>query len=186
MDLMSTAQLLGNFGEFFGAIAVVITLGYLAVQVRHSKEATEAHTKSLRSAARFEAGKSWWEEALQMALSKDMARIIAVGYEDPGRLDDAELQRFIAWGLQYFLREDMLYHQYLEGVLPEDVWSAHAQVTAANMQDKTMKRLVQDGHFPLSEEFRSYLDSVERTEHSSSWSWPPRTSSDASDSGPSG
>ncbi len=35
MTLMDTAQLLGNFGEFFGAIAVVGTLAYLAVQVRH-------------------------------------------------------------------------------------------------------------------------------------------------------
>jgi hypothetical protein len=36
MTLMDTAQLLGNFGEFFGAIAVVATLGYLAVQIRQN------------------------------------------------------------------------------------------------------------------------------------------------------
>ena len=36
MDLMNTAQLLGNLGEFVGAIAVVVTLGYLAVQVRQN------------------------------------------------------------------------------------------------------------------------------------------------------
>ena len=45
MDLMDTAQLLGNFGEFVGAIAVVITLLYLALQVRYGREATEANTK---------------------------------------------------------------------------------------------------------------------------------------------
>lgn len=44
MDLMSTAQLLGNFGEFFGAIAVVVTLVYLAGQLRQN-------TKALRSAS---------------------------------------------------------------------------------------------------------------------------------------
>ena len=36
MDLMSTAQLMGNFGEFFGAIAVVVTLVYLARQIRQN------------------------------------------------------------------------------------------------------------------------------------------------------
>lgn len=36
MDLMSTAQLLGNFGEFFGSVGVVATLGYLVVQVRQN------------------------------------------------------------------------------------------------------------------------------------------------------
>lgn len=53
MDLMSTAQLLGNLGEFVGAVAVVATLFYLAVQVRHSKEATESNTESLERASRL-------------------------------------------------------------------------------------------------------------------------------------
>ncbi len=43
---METIQMLGNLGEFVGAIAVVATLVYLAIQVRHSKEAMEANTKS--------------------------------------------------------------------------------------------------------------------------------------------
>lgn len=37
MDLMSVAQLLGSFGEFVGAIAVVATLGYLTLEVRRSR-----------------------------------------------------------------------------------------------------------------------------------------------------
>jgi heme exporter protein D len=47
MDHQTFAQLLGNYGEFVGAIAVVITLIYLAIQVRHSKETTEANTKAI-------------------------------------------------------------------------------------------------------------------------------------------
>jgi hypothetical protein len=42
MDLQATSQLLGNFGEFFGAIAVVITLMYLALQVRQAHRHTKA------------------------------------------------------------------------------------------------------------------------------------------------
>ncbi len=34
MDIVTTSQILGNVGEFVGAIAVVVTLAYLAVQVR--------------------------------------------------------------------------------------------------------------------------------------------------------
>ena len=45
MDLISTAQLLGNFGEFFGAIAVVATLGYLTIQIRHQNR--EAHAAAM-------------------------------------------------------------------------------------------------------------------------------------------
>ena len=39
MDLMSVAQLLGNVGEFVGAVAVVVTLVYLARQIRFSARA---------------------------------------------------------------------------------------------------------------------------------------------------
>jgi len=36
MDHQTFAQLLGNYGEFVGAIAVVATLAYLAVQIRQN------------------------------------------------------------------------------------------------------------------------------------------------------
>ena len=44
MTLMETAQLLGNFGEFFGAVAVVATLAYLAVQIRQNNVLAKAET----------------------------------------------------------------------------------------------------------------------------------------------
>ena len=47
MDHEAFAALLGNYGEFVGAIAVVGTLVYLAVQVRHSKDALDANTREL-------------------------------------------------------------------------------------------------------------------------------------------
>jgi hypothetical protein len=42
MDHLTFAQLLGNYGEFFGAIAVVVTLGYLAIQIRQSNLASQS------------------------------------------------------------------------------------------------------------------------------------------------
>ena len=54
MDHQAFAQLLGNYGEFVGAIAVVATLVYLAVQVRHGKEATEANTRSMDESRKVE------------------------------------------------------------------------------------------------------------------------------------
>ena len=42
MDLNSTVQLLGNIGEFVSSIAILVTLAYLAVQVRAARIAMEA------------------------------------------------------------------------------------------------------------------------------------------------
>ena len=55
MDHQAFAQLLGNYGEFFGAIAVVVTLLYLAGQLKQN-------TNALRSASYShwnEVGNSW-------------------------------------------------------------------------------------------------------------------------------
>ena len=47
-----TIQDLGAIGELISAIAVVATLFYLAVQVRHGKESIDANSELLRSQSR--------------------------------------------------------------------------------------------------------------------------------------
>lgn len=59
MDLTSTVQLLGSIGELVGAIAVVATLFYLSVQVRHSKEAVQANTRSLEASRTLALGQAY-------------------------------------------------------------------------------------------------------------------------------
>ena len=44
MSLLDVSQMLGNFGEFFGAIAVVVTLIYLAGQLRQNTRALRSST----------------------------------------------------------------------------------------------------------------------------------------------
>ena len=45
MSTLEISQLLGNYGEFVGAIAIVITLVYLTVQIRQSNQATNAASR---------------------------------------------------------------------------------------------------------------------------------------------
>lgn len=45
MTFIELSEVLGNLGEFVGSIAVLATLIYLAVQVRHSKELLERNEK---------------------------------------------------------------------------------------------------------------------------------------------
>jgi len=47
MSLMDIAQLLGNFGEFFGAVAVVVTLGFLTYQIRQNSKQMRMHSQIL-------------------------------------------------------------------------------------------------------------------------------------------
>jgi hypothetical protein len=171
MDHLTFAQLLGNYGEFIGAIAVVVTLGYLAVQVRHSREATEANTKSLKAAARIESGRYWSEETIRMALSPDMATIVATGFEDASRLDDGDRERLIAWYLQHMLMKDALYQQHVDGVLPDDVWEAHEKVTVGLLNNVSFVRVWDAGHIPVTHDFYAYVEDLRRKNPPSEWSF---------------
>jgi len=116
MDLMSTAQLLGNFGEFAGAIGVIVTLIYLSIQVRQNtatmQRADEAHRKEIDIAtnSRFN------EQRHALYSDSDLARIFRTGLLDPSQLDEFEWMRFylyvqqtlIALGEQYRVSDSLL------------------------------------------------------------------------------
>ena len=51
--MIEITQILGNLGEFVGAFAVVATLIYLAIQVRHSAKLLEINNEASKENARF-------------------------------------------------------------------------------------------------------------------------------------
>ena len=80
--MLEITQILGNIGEFVGALGVVATLIYLAVQVRHSAVLLESNnaamaenTKLVRAAAvdRYSDAVSRWRGRL--IESEDVARL---------------------------------------------------------------------------------------------------------------
>lgn len=51
--MLEITQILGNLGEFVGAIGVVATLIYVAIQVRHSAELLKINNAAIQENARF-------------------------------------------------------------------------------------------------------------------------------------
>ncbi len=97
MDIQATAQLLGNYGEFIGAIAVVGTLVYLAIQVKQSKVALEANTRSLDESRKltqtdfmYQASRRWDEVLRNAAGNREAASIFVRGNQNPSDLDEIE------------------------------------------------------------------------------------------------
>ena len=128
MDLMSTAQLLGNFGEFVGAIAVVVTLAYLAVQVRQSRETLGANTRALDEAhrqARVNALRELafnWNGIIRDAMgSRDAAAIFLRGNRDIEELDEIEQQIFVAQLVPFFNQSLVVLQMAQEGLLGEEI-----------------------------------------------------------------
>jgi hypothetical protein len=98
MTLMETVQFLGAIGEFVGAIAVVVTLIYLAAQVRHSRTATQAAT--------LEAGRTRRIEFFETVRDSRYLPEIQVKVSRGEELDEVERLRLTnhygaLWGLLY-------------------------------------------------------------------------------------
>jgi hypothetical protein len=97
MDLQASVQLLGNLGEFIAAIAVVVTLIYLAAQVKQGKAALDANTQAMEREYELkaqEALKTISESVSQAARPKiqdaEVAQIWLDGLngEELGEVDD--------------------------------------------------------------------------------------------------
>jgi hypothetical protein len=94
MDHQAFAQLLGNYGEFAGAIGVIATLIYLSIQVRQNtltiQRSDEAHRKDIDMAtnSRFN------EQRRVIYTDAELARIFRTGLFEPMALDEVEWMRF--------------------------------------------------------------------------------------------
>ena len=130
MDHQAFAQLLGNYGEFVGAIAVFATLIYLSIQVKHSKQATEANTNIAERNHSLALAQSQvarigmiTNQVRSIALSEELAEIF-VKFEDAGLdgLSKVEHRRFQSWYIAQYYTLDVQHSQYRLGLLDEDSW----------------------------------------------------------------
>ena len=110
-----SVQDLGSIGELIAAIATVITLAYLALQIR-------ANTRSLRLAAQESttAASSRFRDALirDPAVAALWNRALA-DYEG---LSSDERVRALAMFQEVFYSSQLVFHRYKEGVFPERTW----------------------------------------------------------------
>jgi hypothetical protein len=107
---------LANIGEFVGGIFVIVTLIYLAYQVRQNTKALRIENYS-RVLERMSTLQS------RLAVEPELNHLFMVGAEDPARLTRAERTRF-AWALyELFGAGEFMYHQSLENALPPAVWN---------------------------------------------------------------
>jgi len=93
MDHLTFAQLLGNYGEFVGAIAVVITLIYLSIQVRGTSEQVR-ESRNLSKTQIEQLVMDNFNAGRRLALKGDNATIWFRGINDLDALSEAEKHRF--------------------------------------------------------------------------------------------
>ena len=112
-------EALGNIGDFVGGIAVILTLIYLAVQIRDN-------TRSTRLAAMQSTMLSAQNVGKLPAQDRDLARVVRVGLAAPDDLDEDEFQQFRYYLINYLRVHEDMFVQHKAGVIDDETWRARA------------------------------------------------------------
>lgn len=107
-------EAIGAIGEILGALGVIITLAYLATQIRQN-------TKMARGATRQELAGQLQLNASDLVTGEDIARILQSHFEGKD-LTPTEALRLGARAFRDFRFFENAYYQYSEGFLTDDEW----------------------------------------------------------------
>jgi hypothetical protein len=116
---------LGAIGELVGATAVVLTLGYLAVQIRQSSKSSRQQSYNDLVTRRSDIYN-------KMVESDDFTTLAIAGMRGDS-MNEIEAQRFTAWMLNYVSHIQDVYLQHRNGVVEKPVWLAERQFLAVLM-----------------------------------------------------
>lgn len=124
---------IGATGEVLGAIAVVVSLVYLAFQIRQNTRQIDENTKAAQAAA-FDSSIAHTFKARQaIAENSDVARIYLEGSNDPDSLSEEDRVRYrlivhnVLWSLWNMQSQSQV------GELASETWNA---------QLATLKRII--------------------------------------------
>ena len=146
MDHQAFAQLLGSYGEFVGSFAVLATLIYVALQVRHSRDLLEENRRIALSQvhqSRMDARMGIHKAATEEAISTILAKLNVVGpaeieIEQIDLLDKSEKVKLAHWVQQNFLLIDNNYYQASLGLLDIDELTVPQQRRSTSRQFRAL------------------------------------------------
>ncbi len=143
---------LGAIGELVGAVAVVGTLAYLALQIKHQNAANyaSAHNNLLEGFTEVEA---------LLAGNLELTALFNTGLWTPDKLSDDEASQF-SWLFRLFINQYLkAFRLYQEGVITKVEWENYAK-TGAYLVDTPGGKLMIEGHIGT---FSDFMESIRKT-----------------------
>lgn len=147
-----TWEAVAAISQALGAIAVVLTVVYLAVQIRKNRIATESHTYYLATAAGA-------QTAASIAASAELSRIYQNGLTSPDQLGEHESFRFALLLISQFRRYENLFFQHRSGMIDEDYWIAQRENILWFFHRPGVQIWWKEKRLTFSQSFRAFLES---------------------------
>lgn len=106
---------LGNLGELVGALAVIVSVAYLAIQIRQN-------TRSLRASAFHNLSNSVANFLGTVAHDSELSSLFMRGLARWRELTPEESQRFVLLMMNLFSLHANAYHQHAQGALDSEAY----------------------------------------------------------------
>jgi len=136
--------------EVVGAIGVIVSLGYLAVQIRQN-------TRSVRAASY----QSWFAsyDSLSNLLLGDaeLAAVLQQAESDPQSLTPEQRRRFLGILRRGFRQLESLYYQYREGMIQRDLFEAWVGIYSRSAQGPLFQEFWEADQSIFSARFREFV-----------------------------
>jgi hypothetical protein len=157
MDHQAIAQLLGNYGEFVGAIAVVVTLAYLAVQIRNqNRESRIASVHEIVSAHRG---------YLASLNDGETAEIFVKAANSFDSLSDVERLRYVQVCMHMLKLGEEAYYQLKQGRLEDYIWQGMMTQMGEYLSLNCAKEVWRLRRHQFGADYQAFVDSIESNEY---------------------
>ncbi|MBM4385684.1 MAG: hypothetical protein FJ091_20240 [Deltaproteobacteria bacterium] len=144
-------ETLANIGQFVSAIAVLISLAYLAVQIRQN-------TQTVRANAYHGAATEWLSFTAQLSADAELAELYHAGRFAPSTLTPPQSRRFdLVLDTNLGLTENV-FLQYRLGFLPQANQDRFAAILRAQFQTEGVRAYWQRRRAFYTADFVAYIE----------------------------
>ncbi len=151
---------IGAVAEFFGAVAVVASLGYLGRQIRQANAQSQVD-------ARYSFLDAYGHVSLTIAQNKDLASVFRRGMQGMELDEDETIQFFVCIG-QYLNMWSVLFDLHVERHLPDTQWTVIRKDIITMLSTPGGRTFWDDvGTLGVHDDFRNEVEKILASEETS-------------------
>ena len=144
-------EALGAIGEIVGAIAVIATLGYVALQIRQNTRSMRASTSSAAAtAARDFSG--------AIARDAELANLYETGLRSLDSLNPSQRAQFDQLLITLFSHYEDLYYQQRDGSVHADIWEGRVEAMLRLLSQPGCARWFEGRKVLWGKGFREFIE----------------------------
>ena len=157
-----TWETAGVIAEIVAAISVLVTLWYLAIQLKQNTELERAELE-------VQLGLTWADLHDNMIQNPSLARAYDLAAENWNEMSDEDVRAYLWFVAKSFHILEGMFRQQQRGLLSNDVWAPYERYISGVMQIEAVLGWWQSDGSLTSSEFQTHVDNLLRNPPEESW-----------------